>query len=362
MGHAMSTFQEFSAAARNRKAVPIFVVSLDALGTLYGFREPIVVQYLKAAHQCGLDTRAIKPEALQKSFRATFKRYSQDFPNYGKGKLNHPEEWWTRLLGETFTDVTKHQASIPSKLAPMLYEQFSSKDAYELYPDSVSFLQTMHALKDQYSDPDGPLLCVGVITNSDPRAESVLKSLGLQVGPSKPVAIPAQILPMGGHKARLLLSKSKYDRGNDIDFLATSYDAGVEKPASGIWAYAEAFTQGIASVRAENSLGIPLHGRSVEQSTDDYKNILIESLRVSDGKVSWIHIGDDMTKDYEGARQYGHHALHLDRGDNKGPARSTRTWSPSEHTVSSLEEAALIVNVMAQDHFKANPAAKVMAS
>lgn len=362
MGYAMSTFQEFSAAARNRKTVPVFVVSLDALGTLYGFKEPIVVQYLKAARQCGLDTREIKPEALQKSFRTTFKHYNQTFPNYGKGKLKHPEEWWTGLLEDTFADVTEHKANIPSNLAPVLYEQFASKDAYELYPDSQLFLQTMRGLKDQYSDPDGPLLCVGVITNSDPRAESVLKSLGLRVGPSKPMSMPVKSSPMWDHRARLLVSQHKYDRSNDIDFLATSYDAGAEKPASGIWAYAETFTQGLASVRAEKSLEIPLDGRSPEQATEDYKNILIERLRVSEGKISWLHIGDEMKKDYDGARQFGHHALHLEREGDQGPAESSGTGSPSEHTVSSLEEGALIVNVMAQDHFKTNPAAKVMAS
>lgn len=379
MGNAVSSFQEFGAAARNRKAVPLFVVSLDALGTLYGFREPIVVQYLKAARQCGMDTKEIRPEALQKSFRTTFKHYNKSYPNYGKGQLKHPEEWWTRLLEDTFTDVTRHNnARIPSELAPTLYEQFSSKAAYELYPDARSFMQSMRALKTRYSDPDGPLMCVGVVTNSDPRAGSVLESLGLQVGPSKPIASPGQgfgQLAAAPGGAGALLLRTKYDQGNDVDFLATSYDAGVEKPAKGIWEYAERFTQGVAPIRAEKSLGINIVDGLFQASPEELKKLLIERFRISEGQISWLHIGDEVEKDYKGARRFGHHALHLERvgGEGKsegkrGPAEGSSSSSASAsanagiHTISSLEDAAMIVNVMAQDHFKANPVARVMDS
>lgn len=105
------------------------------------------------------------------------------------------------------------------------------------------------------------------------------------------------------------------------------------------------------------------------------KKLLIERFRISEGQISWLHIGDEVEKDYKGARRFGHHALHLERvgGEGKsegkrGPAEGSSSSSASAsanagiHTISSLEDAAMIVNVMAQDHFKANPVARVMDS
>lgn len=371
MGTVASTYKLANSALQNRRTVPVFVVSLDALGTLYGFREPVAVQYLKAARQCGLSANTkIEPEDLEKSFRATFKQYNQTHPNYGKHKLSDPKEWWIGVINDAFVKATGFQDSaLPPNLGPVLYEHFSSGAAYELYPDSISFLKSMKALKKQYSDPDGPIICVGVVTNSDPRVRSVLESMGLQVGPSEHVASPLRRYvgqPMKMEADGSVIAPRSpwfdcYDSRNDIDFVATSYDAGSEKPDGGIWAYAEGFIQDVAPARAEKASMTTQQARlsasnsfhRVRPSADLLKG-LMEHIRLSRGETRWMHIGDEIEKDYKGAQRFGHEALHVERGDK--PA------DDSIHTISSLEEAAMIVNVMAQEHFKANPAANVMDS
>jgi FMN phosphatase YigB (HAD superfamily) len=371
MGGVASTYKLSNSAYQKRRIVPVFVVSLDALGTLYRFREPVAVQYLQVARSWGLSPATkIEPQDLEKSFRTTFKHYNRTYPNYGKHKLNDPQEWWIRVINDTFVKATGLQESaLPSNLGLELYKHFALRSAYELYPDSISFLKSMKAIKEQYSDPDGPIICVGVVTNSDPRVAGVLDSLRLRVGPSEHVASPLRHImrqPMKmGADGSVAYPRSPwfdaYDSGNDIDFVATSYDAGAEKPDGGIWAYAEGFIQDIAPARAEKALAMaqqahPSTSNSLnrERPSEDVIKGLIERIRLVQGEVSWIHIGDEIKKDYKGAQRFGHQALHLEREDK--PA------DEGIHTISSLEEAAMIVNVMAQEHFKANPAANVMDS
>lgn len=366
MGHVNSVLRIRQNAMSNKRTVPVFVVSLDALGTLYGFREPVSVQYLNCARQCGLKTD-ISQQELEKSFRTTFKHYTQAYPNYGKGKLESPREWWTGLINDAFVDATGLH-TLPPHLCPTLYTHFSSKAAYQPYPDSFSFLKIMHALRKNYSDPEGPLLCVGVVTNSDPRVKAVLESMGFRVGLSEHSAKGERETLKHTSDGILIIPPSlrllSYDPSNDFDFLATSYDAESEKPDGGIWAYASRFIEDMAPTRAERALAIPREPRKFSMSDSMAKNfrdsqqamvdltrIDMERVRISGGQVSWIHIGDELKKDYEGARSFGHEALYLKREGEGEPG------DDGVHTISSLEEAAMIVNVMAKAHFKANSAA-----
>ncbi|KEF58185.1 uncharacterized protein A1O9_06111 [Exophiala aquamarina CBS 119918] len=376
MGHVNSILRIRHNAISNKRAVPMFVVSLDALGTLYRFREPVSVQYLNCARQCGLKTD-ISPQDLEKSFRTTFKHYTQTYPNYGKGKLESPREWWTGLINDAFVDATGLR-TLPSHLGPTLYTHFSSEAAYQPYPDSFSFLKSMHALRKQYSDPEGPLLCVGVVTNSDSRVRPVLESMGFRVGLSEyGVTQEKETLRRTSDGISIIppsLRLLSYDPGNDFDFLATSYDAGSEKPDGGIWAYAKGFIEDIAPTRAERALAVPQEPRqfsvsnSVAKNWRDSQEVMLEltrsereRVRICGGKVSWVHIGDELKKDYEGARKFGHEALHLERErererEGAGRGGEANPAGGGIHTISSLEEAAMIVNVMAKAHFEANSA------
>jgi FMN phosphatase YigB (HAD superfamily) len=156
------------------------VVSLDALGTLYKFREPVAVQYSKIARQCGFNGD-YETSQLDKSFRSAFKKQNKLYPNYGKENLPNPQVWWEYLVEQTFEPFTTLSAPLPAETGRRLYEHFSSGDAYELFPDVQPFMETMAKLKNDFSDPDGPIVLTGIITNSDARVHNVLASMGLRV-------------------------------------------------------------------------------------------------------------------------------------------------------------------------------------
>jgi len=325
------------------------VVSLDALGTLYRFREPFPVQYRKMARECGLKAE-VDVDKLEKSFKSALNFYSTTFPNYGKGTLNDPEAWWTKLVNRAFSEVVDGE-KIPAELGPRLYEHFSSGAAYELYPDAHEFLELMRKFKIQYSAADGPMFLTGIITNSDPRVRRVLQSLNLRVGPSTQPHFSAsdqwetamregfQLRTTGSVHMRTQWHEY-YNAANDFDFLATSYETGFEKPDPGIYQ---------AAVR----LAAPMPMSRAEQQMEEVKGQVTGVFKLASttlvhatqlAEMQWIHVGDDYIKDYRGAEGAGLEALHLVR-EGEGEAK------PGAKTVSSLEEVAAIVNVIAEESF-----------
>jgi len=324
------------------------VITLDALGTLYRFCQPVAVQYRDVARRCGLKTD-IDLDRLQSSFKSAFKHHNKEYPNYGKLLLPNPEVWWTKLVERTFTEVVDGE-KLPENLGSSLYDHFSSGAAYELYPDVAPFFEGIHALRKQYSDPEGPMVLTGVITNSDPRVRRVLNTLNLRVGSSSPVkklsledtngfaSEQAERMARGASKNLRSPYYDLYNPINDIDVLVTSYDVGIEKPMTGIFQEAK--------VRA-----VPFPLSRAEQSEEDVSSVLTGayqlvrnaySLKGRTQDMKWIHVGDEYDKDYIGAEVAGMEALHLVR-DGEGKRKT------GVNTVSNLEEVAAIVGLMMEE-------------
>ena len=113
-----------------------------------------------------------------------------------------------------------------------------------------------------------PRFTIGVITNSDDRVPSVLSSLGLNVGPRR------YGLTQG-------TSDPRSDIGNDVDFVVMSYDVGYEKPSHNVF--------------------------------DAAKQLVWSNRGKSDKEDHFLHIGDDLEKDFEGAQRAGWESVLLDR-------------------------------------------------
>lgn len=317
---------------------PGIVVTLDALGTIYRFREPITTQYLKVAGRCGLQAQ-IQDSDLNKAFRKSFKEISAEYPNFGKGVLNSPRRWWKTVVNDAFRQVVDEK-QIPDHLGDELYDHFKSSAAYEIYPDVKPFFSTMRELKQQWSKKDDPVLYVGVISNSDPRVKSVLQSLGLRIGYDH---IPAteglkdRVDRAGSDYVDIMKSSwhNAYDPLNDVDFLVTSYQANAEKPNTRIFDYAD-------------TLSGLVYASEIEQQREDF-TATFDTLRfklgignrLKDlGQWTYIHIGDDYEKDYVGARDHGFEVMHLVReGEQEAIEGAT--------TVKTLEEAAVMIKIMA---------------
>lgn len=318
------------------------VVSLDALGTLYRFREPVAVQYSKVARQCGFQGQYDTAQ-LEESFRSAFKKQNKLYPNYGKEELPDPQVWWQYLIENTFEPFVTPSTPLPAETGRRLYEHFTSGDAYELFPDVRPFMEIIAELKKEFSDPDGPIVLTGIISNSDPRVRNVLTSLGLRVGVSKPTQFDmASSMKNAWDQAKdmrvVTPVNDMYNSGDHFNFMTTSYEAGYEKPDPHIFAKAGTLARQLTLSRLfqENERPESLKeawaviGKTREAPTDDARR-------------TWIHIGDDYEKDYEGAKEWGFEALLLDRdGKNTG----------GENVVSSLEEAGKIINIMAQQSLR----------
>ena len=129
------------------------------------------------------------------------------------------------------------------------------------------------------SDLSKPI--VGVITNSDDRVPSILSSFGLQVG-----------LWRHGNGSRASLKAE-----DDIDFVMLSYDVGFEKPDPKIF--------------------------------DATKQML-------PGQERFLHVGDDLQKDYLGATRAGWEGILLDRQANNN-------WPENVGPVSRISDLAELV-------------------
>ncbi|KIW72688.1 hypothetical protein PV04_00865 [Phialophora macrospora] len=327
--------------------LPMFLVTFDALGTLYTFRQPVAVQYLQVARQCGLDAK-IDPKELDLAFRKSYKHHNSAYPNYGKHKLESPEVWWHLLVNEAFSQlVAGGESALPSNLGSALYKHFSSGAAYEPFPDVKPFLQSMAGLKRRFTDPDGPIVLTGVVTNSDPRVAVVLRDLGFRVGPSslpnfQDVTRMAREAAGDTSSAALeSVFRGYYNINNDFDILSTSYDADAEKPSGEIWDRAERLAHPTGLSRGEQSIQI---NPTESLRSQFWKTASAVKYRIDNTKKMRIHVGDEYMKDYLGAANAGWEALHLAREEDH-----LQGISDEVKVVRSLDEVAMIVNVMANE-------------
>ena len=155
-----------------------------------------------------------------------------------------------------------------------------------LYPDVFPFFEYLSNVRIR---KDAPTISVGVITNSDGRVPGVLSSLGLRVRSKRKDGWQTDF---GDDTAA---SRS------DIDFVATSYDVGTEKPASGIF---EAASR-LSDIGAHEN-------------------------------VQRIHVGDGLATDCFGAVDAGWQGIFLRRTLDDMPLEELRP--ATQHTKTSRED------------------------
>jgi hypothetical protein len=211
----------------------------------------------------------------------------------------------------------------------------------------------MRALRQQYTEAGGPLVLLGIITNSDPRVRLVLEDLKLRLGVTedrnmmtKSRQSVSEYLSLSRHQARQGMNPELFrtpmfkalDTQNDFDFLVTSYTAGAEKPDEAIWRFASSLSEILVISRSEQSWR---PDANVDWLQAHYKNLQY-AFRYTAKEVGWIHIGDEAIKDIKGAEAAGYEALYLDRsGKGDGEVEKSKT-------ISSLSEAAMAINIMVQ--------------
>lgn len=140
-----------------------------------------------------------------------------------------------------------------------------------MHADVLPFFEELRKAR-KCPDSNDPLssLRVGIISNSDDRVSSILDSLGLRVG-SRRYGMSLETSNLDGQGR------------DDIDFVALSYDVGVEKPDQKIF----------DAARELGAMGSELEPGEC------------------------LHVGDDFIKDVRAAEAAGWKSLRVDRSREK---------------------------------------------
>ena len=152
----------------NKKFPPPKFISFDLFGTLYKPKKSVPEQYYEISHDEFGINKSI--ELIKADFPKVYKQMQHEFPNYGKGRpqFEHCDLWWQELVIRLY-NLDRHDDEARA-LCHRLIHHFTSKEAYDLYPDVVPTLEGLkrHGVK------------VFVASNSDLRALTILESLGIK--------------------------------------------------------------------------------------------------------------------------------------------------------------------------------------
>ncbi|EPX72981.1 hydrolase [Schizosaccharomyces octosporus yFS286] len=162
------------------------LITFDAFGTLLQLAKPVPFVYYETAQKYGIS--ATLAEIKKNSDRA-LKELSKTPKSSGLKSDRSPRERWFEIIEKSFP------CPIPNKMAEDLWNHYSTKSAYHIHPLFEGFLRS-NAHKKEYS--------IGIISNTDDRIYSVLRSCGV---------------------------------ADFIDVYAFSYDIGYQKPEKGIFEY-----------------------------------------------------------------------------------------------------------------------------
>lgn len=202
------------------------VITFDCTNTILFFKNPPEVQYVKTAGDFGFSPDVFDKDLVKKNFRKEFKELHRKHPNFGKNSISY-QEWWLQLVTNVLMHSSREkiEANTLKPVAKKLIDQYKTRECWGKFPKSNELIES---LKEAGKT-------VGVISNFDPRLHELLIDVNLPT----------------------------------FDFVATSYEAGFEKPNPKIFKYA-----------AELSC----------QTFDPHQA---------------LHIGNEEIKDFEGAKSAG---------------------------------------------------------
>lgn len=140
------------------------LITLDATGTIFKFVEPPPLVYSRLASHHGIQR---EPELVAKSFWKSFKTVDKKWPHFGAVSGVSHKIWWDKVIEGTFEgeDLAK-----VSKLSDELFDFYSSKEAYHVFPDFIQFVN-------KWAETEN--LALAVLSNYDKRLPEVLQKLNL---------------------------------------------------------------------------------------------------------------------------------------------------------------------------------------
>ena len=227
------------------------LITFDFTGTLFEprstvgkiYRQVLCTEAARESAACGEAADSLSVAALDAAFRSAYAAAAEAHPCFGAGSLSS-EVWWrgvveSTIVGAAGPDVFPALASaLPLAFDELFGSTFVSAQGWRPLPSAVESLQALSAWR--AAQPAARRPCVGVISNWDERLPRLLDALGA---------------------------------ASYFDFVLTSREVGVEKPAPLIFD------------RARELAGVSADARAV-------------------------HIGDSVGNDVAGAAAVGWEAIY----------------------------------------------------
>lgn len=136
----------------------------DVFGTIYTPSGSVGQQYCSVIRQIvGKDVK-LSSSDIDLKFKQAFQSVSRQYPNHGKNSQITTKDYWKMIIAQSLPDSFDTSAIVDP-----LYNHFSSKHAYRLYPD---VRPTLEKLSSQGFK-------LAILSNSDSRTRSVLKDFGI---------------------------------------------------------------------------------------------------------------------------------------------------------------------------------------
>ena len=227
------------------------LITFDFTGTLFEprstvgkiYRQVLCTEAARESTACGEAADSLSVAALDAAFRSAYAAAAEAHPCFGAGSLSS-EVWWrgvveSTIVGAAGPDVFPALASaLPLAFDELFGSTFVSAQGWRPLPSAVESLQALSAWR--AAQPAARRPCVGVISNWDERLPRLLDELEV---------------------------------ASHFDFVLTSREVGVEKPAPLIFD------------RARELAGVSADARAV-------------------------HIGDSVGNDVAGAAAVGWEAIY----------------------------------------------------
>ncbi|KAJ2043778.1 hypothetical protein GGI13_000540 [Coemansia sp. RSA 455] len=163
------------------------LVTFDLFDTLYTPCEYIGVTYARPLQRQGF--KDIRPEVVGAEFARAFKEIHSKSPCYGRAEGMTSTQWWEQVITLTWSHCKINIKEHPNLVAErdQLISRFATSQGYTMFADVPRVLSYLQRKE----------IKLGVISNMDETAESILRSLGIR----------------------------RY-----FDFVLTSINVGIEKP------------------------------------------------------------------------------------------------------------------------------------
>jgi putative hydrolase of the HAD superfamily len=143
----------------------IKAIFFDAVGTLFYLTKTVGDHYALVGEEVGLSLDAQK---LDRAFFAAWKQMPARAAIDGP-RENDDKDWWRQLVDFIFTDVAPSIGELDrDNFFEIAYEHFAEAGVWELYPEVVEVLETLH-----------PRFQLAVVSNFDGRLRFILEHLGI---------------------------------------------------------------------------------------------------------------------------------------------------------------------------------------